>query len=185
MIQSQTAIDWSASIQIWANIAAIINSIVVVISLLYLARQVKISTKTTRGATYQTIINGVASIETRISQDDNTARIYKLGTETPEELNEIEKVRFNELISSFFNFYENLYFQAREDLVELELWEGWSKNLIDDLKKSGVAAWWDDKKGFYSESFRKYVDERKPVIITTKNPIPKATPNQSLSPTAQ
>ena len=169
MVETLTVIDWVVTIQMWANIATIINSVVVVVSLLYLARQVKISSKSTRGATYQTIINGVANIETRVSQDDNTARIYKLGTETPDKLNEIEMVRFNELISSFFNFYENLYFQAKEDLVDPELWEGWSKNLLDDLKKSGVATWWDDRKSFYSNSFRTYVDERRPG--TTENSI--------------
>lgn len=178
MLESKTAIDWGATIQMWANIATIINSVVVVVSLLYLARQVKISTKSTRGATYQTIISGVASIETRISQDDNTARIYKLGTEVPEQLNDIEMVRFNELISSFFNFYENLYFQAKEDLLAPELWEGWSKNLMDDLNKVGVAAWWEDRKVFYSESFRRYVDERKPVKIIAENPTPKASPDK-------
>lgn len=185
MLESQRIIDWSTTIQMWANVATIINSVVVVLSLLYLARQVKISTKATRGATYQTIINGVASIESRISQDDNTARIYKLGTEASEQLNDIEKVRFNELISSFFNFYENLYFQAKEDLVIPELWEGWSKNLMDDLNKQGVAVWWEEKKVFYSESFRQYVDERKPVNIIAKNPKPSATPDKSFKPTAK
>lgn len=185
MLEFQTRIDWSITIQMWANIATIINSVVVVISLLYLARQVKISTKATRGATYQTIINGVASIEARISQDDNTARIYKLGTEAPEQLNDIEMVRFNELISSFFNFYENLYFQAKEDLLAAELWAGWSKNLMDDLNKPGVRTWWEDRKGFYSESFRRYVDERKPVNIVAENPTLTFTPNNSSTPTAR
>lgn len=158
MIEPQTAINWSSTIQIWANVATIINSIVVVISLIYLARQVKISTKATKGATYQTIINGVASIEARISQDKEVARIYKVGTADPAQLDGIEKVIFNELISSYFNFYENLHFQADQDLVDKGLWKGWSKNLIDDLQKPGIAAWWDAKKGFYSDRFRKYVD---------------------------
>lgn len=142
----------------WADIATIINSIVVVISLIYLARQVKISTKATKGATYQTIINGVASIESRISQDKEVARIYKAGAEDPTELDSVEKVIFNELISSYFNFYENLHFQADQDLVDKGLWRGWGKNLIDDLRKPGIAAWWDAKKDFYSDRFRIYVD---------------------------
>ncbi len=161
MIESQAPIGWSNVIQIGANIATIINSVVVIASLIYLARQVKISTKTTKGATYQTIINGVAGIETRISQDKETARIYKVGCENPAQLNDIETVRFNELISSFFNFYENLYFQARENLVDKELWKGWRKNILDDLNKPGIAAWWDEKKEFYSKSFKEYIDEKR------------------------
>ena len=143
MIQSQASSGWSNAVQIAANIATIINSIVVIASLIYLARQVKISTKTTKGTTYQTIINGVAGIEARISQDEELARIYKLGSEDQSKLDDIEKVRFNELISSFFNFYENLYFQAKEHLVDKELWEGWRANILEDLKKPGIEDWWN------------------------------------------
>ena len=65
------------------------------------------------------------------------ARIYKLGTTNLEKLNENEFTRFNELICSFFNLYENLYYQYKNKLLEEELWAGWCLNMRDDLQQKG------------------------------------------------
>ncbi|MGB7708297.1 MAG: hypothetical protein WBL95_01900 [Microcoleus sp.] len=143
------------------NITSIVQTIAVVGSLIYLAIQVKESTKATKGATYQSIISAWAELESRISQDDEVARIYKLGLTTLEKLNENEFTRFNELICSFFNMYENLYYQYKNKLLEEELWAGWCLNMREDLKHKGAAAWWNSKSHLYSKSFREYVNSGK------------------------
>jgi hypothetical protein len=120
-----------------SDITGIVQTIAVVVSLIYLAIQVKESTKATKGATYQSIISAWAELESRISQDDEVARIYKLGITNLEKLNENEFTRFNELICSFFNMYENLYYQYKNKLLEEELWAGWCLNMRNDYDKKG------------------------------------------------
>jgi hypothetical protein len=144
-----------------SDITGIVQTIAVVVSLIYLAIQVKESTKATKGATYQSIISSWAELESRISQDDEVARIYKLGITELEKLTENEFTRFNELICSFFNMYENLYYQYKNKLLEEELWAGWCLNMRNDLKEKGAAAWWNSKSHLYSKSFREYVNSGK------------------------
>lgn len=143
------------------NIAGIFESIAVVASLIYLARQVQDSTRTAKGTTYQGIITAFAEIESRISQDQEVARIYKVGRTELKKLTEDERVRFNEILCSFFNLYENLYYQYNNKLLEDEFWGGWCRNMRDDLAKPGINEWWSETKYLYATSFRKYVDEGK------------------------
>ncbi|SKB15562.1 hypothetical protein PL11201_730022 [Planktothrix sp. PCC 11201] len=93
------------------DVTDIIQTIVIVVSLIYVAIQVRESTRATKGATYQSIITAFAEIESRISQDAEVAKIYRLGQASSDKFNETQLARFNELMSSFFNLYENLYYQ--------------------------------------------------------------------------
>ncbi len=102
----------------------------------------------------------MAEIEARISQDENLAILYKKGYENQIELSEIERLRFNEMISSLINLHENLFYQNQKGLLEDEMWEGWSKHLIDFLKKPGIRLWWNNNNFYYSKSFQKYISTR-------------------------
>lgn len=144
-----------------SDVTGIIQSIVVVVSLIYLAIQVKESTRAAKGTTYQSIISAFAEIESRISQEAEVARIYHSGKASLDKLNETELARFNELICSFFNLYENLHYQYKNKLLEEELWGGWCRNMRDDLAQPGVAAWWKLKSYLYSKNFREYVNSGK------------------------
>jgi hypothetical protein len=143
------------------DVADIIQTIVVVVSLIYVAIQVREGARAAKGTTYQSIISAFAEIESRISQDAEVARLYKLGQESYNELNETEKARFSELLCSFFNLYENLHYQYKNKLLKEELWAGWSENMREHLGQQGVADWWQERKDFYSKSFREYVNSRK------------------------
>lgn len=139
------------------DITDLIQTIAVVVSLVYLAIQVKDSTKSTRGATYQSIISAFAEVEARISQDADTARLYRLGCKEPESLTEDEAVRFKELICSLFNLYENLHYQYKNHLLEEDLWTGWCRLMMNDLQAQGIAKYWKMNAHLYSQDFRQYI----------------------------
>ncbi|CAD5967443.1 MULTISPECIES: hypothetical protein [Planktothrix] len=143
------------------DVTDIIQTIVIVVSLIYVAIQVRESTRATKGATYQSIITAFAEIESRISQDAEVAKIYRLGQASSDKFNETQLARFNELMSSFFNLYENLYYQYNNKLLEEELWAGWGQNIRDHLAQPGVAAWWKSKSYLYAKSFREYINSGK------------------------
>lgn len=143
------------------DVTDIIQTIVVVVSLIYVAIQVREGARAAKGTTYQSIISAFAEIESRISQDAEVARLYKLGQVSINELNETEKARFSELVCSFFNLYENLHYQYKNKLLEEELWAGWCRNMRNHLAQRGVEDWWESKSYLYSKSFREYVNSGK------------------------
>jgi len=142
------------------DISGIIQAVGVVVSLIYVAIQVRASTKAIKGATYQSIISVYAEIEARISQDSEAARIYRLGCDEPEALEKDEALRFRELVCSIFNFYENLHYQYKNNLLDEVLWEGWSNYLKIKLEYPGVAKYWETNGKLYSKDFREYVKRK-------------------------
>ncbi|MBD1930427.1 MULTISPECIES: hypothetical protein [Cyanophyceae] len=143
------------------DVTDIVQTIAVVVSLIYVAIQVREGTRAAKGATYQSIITAFAEIESRISQDAEVAGLYGSGQANIDNLNETEKARFNELMYSLFNLYENLHYQYNNKLLEEELWAGWCQNMRDHLAQPGVAAWWKSKNYLYAKSFCKYVNSGK------------------------
>jgi hypothetical protein len=135
------------------KVAGIVESIAVVASVIYVAIQIKKNTTAVKSSTYQNIVSGVAGMEARLSDDAELARIFRIGSENDDELNPDERVRFHEFISSFFNFYENLYYQYQKGLIEEEMWKGWEENLRVYMKKPGFKAWWDVWGHVFSKSF--------------------------------
>jgi hypothetical protein len=125
---------FSETLQNINNAAGIIEAVAVIGSLIYLARQVRDGAKATRGATYQAIIDAIGNIEARISSDAEVTRIFRLGQESPDQLNDDEKVRFSLLLYSFFNLYENLYYQYKSHLAEEELWASWCRDMQGFLR---------------------------------------------------
>ena len=141
-------------------IAAIIQTIVVVISLIYVAIQVKDSTKSVESQTYQAIISCYAEIEARISENNETSRIFTSGCKG-EKLNSYESERFRQLVCSIFNFYENLYYQYRQGLLKESLWGGWCLTMRKQLEKPGILKYWADNCYLYSYDFFEYVMSKK------------------------
>jgi hypothetical protein len=144
------------------DISGIIQAVGVVVSLVYVAIQAQASTKAIKGATYQSIIAAYADIEARISQDAETARIYRKGCDNPEALVEKEEqLRFRELVCSIFNFYENLHYQYKNKLLDETLWAGWCNYMRLKLEYPGIAKYWEDNGCLYSKDFREYVKSGK------------------------
>lgn len=68
------------------SVTGIIQTVAVIISLVYVSRQIRDGAKAVKSQTYQSIISAYAEIEARIGQDAETARIYYLGCDNPEKL---------------------------------------------------------------------------------------------------
>ncbi|MBD2168528.1 hypothetical protein H6G04_29545 [Calothrix membranacea FACHB-236] len=156
MAQTSLSItDYSAIIQTITNI---IQAIAVIISLLYLARQVRDNTRATKSATYHSIINAFATLEALITQEEELANIYQNGLNNIEQLNKNQLNRFNKIIASYFNLYESLYYQYKNHILDEELWMGWCRYMHSQLEAPGIYRWWQSKSHLFNKSFRDYVN---------------------------
>lgn len=140
------------------SVTSIIQALAVSVSLVYVTIQIRDGAKAVKSQAYQSIITAYAEIEARIGQNAETARIYHIGCKYPDELNDEEKIRFMQLMGSTFNFFENLHYQYKTNLLEEGMWAGWCKLMIIKLKIPGVKKYWEDNGYIYSRDFREYVD---------------------------
>lgn len=138
-------------------ISEIIGAIAVVASLVYLATQIRQSTKVAQSATRQ----AVAESAQRLGQDliDNTGMAEILVKHIRgEELSAVEEMRLQARCYRDMRHWENIHYQMSEGLMSEEQWHGFRKNLQILFEIKAYRDYWEHESELYSESFRKEVE---------------------------
>ena len=118
----------------WEAIGAIgeiFGGLAVLITLVYLARQIKQSTRSQSIATYEAALSGYNNVQTFCAGDVESASIWRRGATEPTALNEDEQVRFEMMVRNYANqVYKLLRLYEHDVFPESE----WIKT-IDEAKQ--------------------------------------------------
>ena len=141
----------------WEAIGAVgevAGAIGVIVTLGYLAVQIRQNTRSAREATWHSVLGQLAQFRSLIAQDPEVARVYREGLRDVTSLNQDDRWRFGALMQSLYSIFE-MQFRTRSDrLFEYSL---------DDLawtgSRPGAREWWSKAKRLYSPEFRHFVDE--------------------------
>src|SRR3990170_1247522 len=155
--------DWGAVSAISGLLAAIFVGLTVV----YLALQIKASTKATHSQTYQLATSALAEMAGVIGSSKELARIFRIGMINPDQLNEDEFAQFGYLGISLFRRFENVFFQYQSGMIDDDFWAGHRDNILWFFHRPGMQVWWKDRKFAFSKSFREFLDRSTPDEITS------------------
>ena len=108
-----------------ANLGQVIGAIAVVVSLIYVALQIRQNTNAVRSATAQTVHEHYAKWYHLVAADDELAKIVANGLRDYESLSEHERVRFVATFMAFLSYTQNAFLKWREGLLASPLWLGW------------------------------------------------------------
>jgi hypothetical protein len=139
-------------------IADIFAVILVALSLVYLAIQVRRSTQATYSQTYYLATSALAEVAGLIASDRDLARIHRAGLADPGALTEEEFTQFTHLQISLFRRFENLFFQHESGMVDDDFWVGHRDNILWFFRRPGTQAWWPDRRFSFSRRFREFLD---------------------------
>ena len=92
-----------------ANIGQVIGAIAVVISLIYVALQIRQNTNAVRSATAQTVHEHFAKWYHLVAADDELAQIVANGLRDYGSLSEKERVRFIAAFMAFLSYSQNAF----------------------------------------------------------------------------
>jgi hypothetical protein len=146
--------DWGAVSAISGLLAAVFIGVTVV----YLALQIKASTKATHSQTYHLATSALAEMASIVGRDSELARIFRIGMVDPKALTEDEFTQFGYLGISLFRRFENIFFQYQSGMVDEDFWVGHRENILWFFRRPGIQAWWQDRKFGFSANFRKFLD---------------------------
>ena len=155
--------DWGAV----SAIAGMLAAVFVGLSVVYLALQIKASTRATHSQTYHLATSALAEMAGIIGRDKELARIFRIGMVDPKALNEDELTQFGYLGISLFRRFENVFFQYQSGMIDEDFWVGHRDNILWFFHRPGTQAWWRDRKFAFSKRFREFLDESKPSEITS------------------
>jgi len=143
-------------------IAEAIGALAVMLSVVYLAIQVKRNTSATYSQTYQAATSSFAEMAAIVGASKETARVFTLGMSDPGELDESEYSQFAYLAISLLRRFENIYFQHQSGMINDDFWTGHSDNLLWFYHQPGFQKMWQERRYAFSEGFREFVDSSSP-----------------------
>lgn len=142
-----------------ANIASIIASAAVVISLAFIGAQLRQNAHLTRMAAAQTSAMLLSENFGRVVENPDLARLLaETEDHAIEDYSPAEMLRITNFMSISFRHYEVLHLHRRYGIFEEELWIGSETRLRDTLSSPAIRQWWAQTRHVYSQSFAQFVD---------------------------
>jgi hypothetical protein len=140
------------------NLGDFLGGIGVLVTLIYLAIQIRQNTKSNRAASYQEATAALSDWSSNLARDSSSMRIFLLGNDDSEEIDEFEKAQYRLLIMSLFRHFENLHYQYLQGTMDDDTWAGWKRRIIGTLSGEGTTNFWRTQKGVFSPKFQEFID---------------------------
>ena len=145
----------------WPAIGALgdlIGAVAVVVSLIYLAIQVRQNTNAMRAETAREVVASMRTNNTTVICDPELFRIFSTLTENPGQLPAEERGRATHLLFNHFRSIEDAHHQYTKGNLDEDIWAGWSRTFSDYINSPGWREYWDLRRDYFSSTFVRYVD---------------------------
>ena len=140
-------------------IATIVQTLVVVISLYFIWRQVTQQTDLARIANVQSLVGLSSPYNLELIKDQNMARFWVEGAEKFETYDKVDKFRYEQLLIWWLILHENIFYQKQKNLLEDAIYATWSHDLELFIAQHRLEYHWPTLPVAFQSEFRKHVDE--------------------------
>jgi hypothetical protein len=130
------------TLQDLANFGEFIGAVGVVVSLLYLAREIRQNTKAVWLSAYDRYGAAGAVVRRSIIENADVARIYSVGLAEPGELDELERVRFRVLMLDLMQAFQVQFAQLGASGLGRAEWEATANTIRRALAQPGGRQFW-------------------------------------------
>ena len=152
------------------NLGEFISAFAVVLSLLYLAIQIRHNTRQVRASAFQEVTRGWQEFLYAMSSDDRMA-IWAKGLVDPNTLNQEEAMKNHALVRAYLRGIENDYYQYRQGTFDATAWKGYLNSFRKDgLSHSGFRASWESQREHFGSGFAALVDRELESLTVNKLP---------------
>jgi hypothetical protein len=136
-----------------------IGGIAVVVSLIYLAGQIRQNSKLLTASAVAATTSFHSATTTLAAQDPELARIWLAGLADREALSEADQGRFDPLISLTINGFQLQFRLTRKGVIDPEVLADGEQGMRWVVRQPGYRQWWRLRAASaYSADFRDYMD---------------------------
>jgi hypothetical protein len=144
----------------WEAISAIgqlVGAIAVVISLIYLAREIRRNARLARRSSVDTL-NTVAG---QLAQHPHLAELFDRGIRDLKSLEGADRVSFEAFMLQWFHIFAEMYHQHLEGHLDPGVWREVETPMRDLINaRLGIRAWWRLYSKWLGEEFVNYVNQQ-------------------------
>jgi hypothetical protein len=139
------------------SLGEFIASLGVLITLIYLAIQMRQNTKAVRLNTAHSITEEWQDMFGLLASDQSLSEIFVEAAQS-EELSGVRRLRYYTFMGSAMRAYENAYLQNREQAIIADHWAGFRRMMIDVSAMAAFPSYWADRKHWFSDGFQLHMN---------------------------
>ncbi len=146
----------------WEAIGAIgelVGALAVVLTLFYLARQIRQSNSQRRRSEIIATFQQFSVPRMAIAQNEGLADLFVRGSNSYDDLNPIEKLRFENLMSERFWVFHSIWDGVQSDAFESYFWDATAGQIVILLKQPGITTWWTKHNSQFPSDYIGEIDE--------------------------
>jgi hypothetical protein len=134
-------------------VAEMLAAVGVIVSLLYLASQVRENTDSIRFSRYDSFIHAIADARKMIIENEEVASIWERGLREPSELNSVETARLRAMLYSGTHAMETLHLQLIQSGLDTGIWERQAAVITRIMGSPGGMKWWEEHSSEFDQEF--------------------------------
>jgi hypothetical protein len=146
----------------WEAIGAlgeVAGALGVIFTLGYLALQIRYSNRLATWETHRASVASNADALIGVLNDPDIAKIYRTGLMNPDELDEIEKMRFSQLLSQLVLNFKDTLDAYDKGLYDFPTYQAWQGSVCTHLKMPGGQLWWQDFESSFIQRVRDEINQ--------------------------
>ena len=142
------------------NLGDFVGGIAVVVTLIYLATQIRQNTAAVQAASRQEVASGMRAVY-RLSMDPDAARTFAEGVREYPDMPFNERSRFGFMFTDHALFFQGVFALYESGQLEEATYRGYLDWFACNVATPGGAAWWEEiGRPFYVPRMVEAVDER-------------------------
>ena len=149
----------------WEAISALANvigAVAVVLSLIYLGRQVQSGTRELRSNTRDSAFHSLMEWNYYVMSDPEMGWIFQSGCRDFGSLPEKERARLVHVMYSFFKMFENIYLHYLDGSVEESVWTHNKPMLLAYATLPGARYYLENRKKIFDPRFWQFLADSRP-----------------------
>jgi hypothetical protein len=142
-----------------ANLGEFVGGVFVLITLVYLAYQLRQNTKSLRTENYARVLERMSTLQSRLAAEPELNHLFMVGAEDPGRLTGMERTRFAWALYEMFGAAEFMYHQSLEKALPPAVWSRWEASIRWWLSHPGIRTWWAAKPAPFAADFETFASE--------------------------
>ena len=147
------------ALQSLGSIGEFVGAIGVVVSLVYLAQQMKQNTNSVRAASFNAMVQNSIGLLEHSFRDPEFAAFIVRAERDPDALSGDESERWDAYMTAVYRHFGNLVYQHRVGALDKLMWEAYRATLKQHLRSPAWASWYEENAHVFSMALTREVAE--------------------------
>jgi hypothetical protein len=141
------------------SLGEFISGLAVVVTLIYLALQIRHNTRAVRSSLHQDMVGSTARIAQSVSDSPDVGRIVLKADEDYDNLTKEEFIRFEAYAERVFGNFESVFYSYRNSMIEQDLWESWEASYLADISRNAMRRFWHEDRPMHLRDYMDFIDQ--------------------------